>query len=129
MSSGPDKGPNLNRPCHHEWPCTGFLELLLLTIACYYYLHSDITLLYFYCTLHLPLPLALQLLLQQPLLFLPLLTPVMLHCSIRVVFRILVNQVLVKTEVLVNQDTQIKGTVVCAVGASRPLIAKEVLYY
>ena len=53
-------------------------------------------------------------------------TPVMLHYSVRVVFRPLVNQVLVKTEVFANQDIQTKGIVVCAVGAFRPLAAKKV---
>ena len=53
-------------------------------------------------------------------------TPVMLHYSVRVVFRPLVNQVLVKTEVFANQDIQTKGIDVCALGASRPLTAKKV---
>ena len=51
----------------------------------------------------------------------------MLHYSVRVVFRLLVNQVLVKTEVLAYQDIQTRATVVCAVRASRPLTAKEVV--
>ena len=50
----------------------------------------------------------------------------MLHYSVRVVFRPLVNEVLVKTEVFANQDIQTKGIVVCAVGASRRLTAKKV---
>ena len=37
------------------------------------------------------------------------------------------NQVHVKMEVFTNQDIQTKGTVVCALGASRLLTAKEVL--
>ena len=53
-------------------------------------------------------------------------TPEMLHNSVRVAFRPLVNQVLVKTEVFANQDIQTKGIVVCALGASRPLTAKKV---
>ena len=53
-------------------------------------------------------------------------TPVMLLNFVRVVFRPLVNQVHVKTEVFANQDIQTKGIVVCAVGASRPLTAKKV---
>ena len=52
--------------------------------------------------------------------------PAMLHYSVRVVFRPLVNQVLVKTEVFANQDIQTKGIVVCVVGASPPLTAKKV---
>ena len=36
------------------------------------------------------------------------------------------NQVHVKTEVFANQDIQTKGTVVCAIRASRPLTLKEV---
>ena len=53
-------------------------------------------------------------------------TPVMLLNFVRVVFRPLVNQVHVKTEVFANQDIQTKGIVVCALGASRPLTAKKV---
>ena len=36
------------------------------------------------------------------------------------------KQTLVKTEVFANQDIQTKGTVVCAIRASRPLTLKEV---
>ena len=36
------------------------------------------------------------------------------------------KQTLVKTEVFASQDIQTKGTVVCAIRASRPLTLKEV---
>lgn len=84
-------------------------------------------LLYFYFTLQLQLPLALTasfttVTTSSTTSY----TSVMLHYSIRVVFRVLVNQTLVKTELSANQDIQTKDTVVSAIRASRLLTQKEV---
>ena len=50
----------------------------------------------------------------------------MLYFVSFIVFRVLVNQTLAKTELFANQDIQKKAIVVYAIRASRPLTPKEV---